>query len=309
MVERRHGAALVDTDDAVDDVVEDGLDVLGLFLLGGFTPLARADVADNLGGADDMVVLVQDRRNRCRNIDQRAILALADRLQMAHLRPVGDFLQYHRFFIVATRGHQHQHGLAYRFGRRVAVHLLGSRIPTGDDAVQCLADDGVLRGLDDGVVASKCSLKTTALGNVFGNAEIAADSARIGAHGGHHQRYRKVMAVLMDIGPLASFRTMTFGHFDKHPEAVHGAAQFRAELRSTRYDFVDPMRDRWRLLADHLLGRVPEHLLGSMVENGDQSLRIGGDDRHLGCRIEHVSEKFLCLTLLQLPNYLPAQGR
>ena len=40
-------------------------------------------------------------------------------------------------------------GLAGDFLGRVAVHPLGGRVPARDDAVQGLADDGIVRLFDD----------------------------------------------------------------------------------------------------------------------------------------------------------------
>ena len=40
-----------------------------------FKPLSRGDVARDLGGADNSTGLVNDRRDRQRNVDQTTILA------------------------------------------------------------------------------------------------------------------------------------------------------------------------------------------------------------------------------------------
>jgi hypothetical protein len=39
--------------------------------------------------------------------------------------------------------------LSNRFGGRAAEHSFGGRVPRGDDAVESLADDGVVRRIDD----------------------------------------------------------------------------------------------------------------------------------------------------------------
>ena len=52
------------------------------------------------------------------------------------------------------------------------------------------------------------------------------------------------------------------------------------------------MKDRRRSVADHFLRSVSQHLLGTSIEDRDQSLRISGNDRDLGCRIEHRLQPF-----------------
>ncbi len=50
---------------------------------------------------------------------------------------------------------------------------------------------------------------------------------------------------------------------------------------------VDQLR---RLAADHLLGRVPEHALGALVEDRDQPVDVEPDDRLLGRSAEDAGE-------------------
>jgi hypothetical protein len=47
-------------------------------------------------------------------------------------------------FLLVGLGNNEANRLPYRFRRGVAEHALGARIPRNDDAVQILADDGIV---------------------------------------------------------------------------------------------------------------------------------------------------------------------
>ena len=59
------------------------------------------------------------------------------------------------------------------------------------------------------------------------------------------------------------------------------------QLRSAGGDLGGVVDDERGGGADHLLGAVAEHPLGPLVEDGDRTCRVGGDDRVLGGRAEH----------------------
>jgi hypothetical protein len=58
--------------------------------------------------------------------------------------------QYSRLLVDALRRDQDGHRLAGGFLGRIAEHALGAAIPGLDDAVEILADNGVVGRLDDG---------------------------------------------------------------------------------------------------------------------------------------------------------------
>jgi hypothetical protein len=53
-----------------------------------------------------------------------------------------------RLFFVQLRRDDGENGVADHFCRRIAEDAFGRRVPTGDDAVQVLADNGIFRGID-----------------------------------------------------------------------------------------------------------------------------------------------------------------
>ena len=60
-----------------------------------------------------------------------------------------------------------------------------------------------------------------------------------------------------------------------------------AELGGAGLDFVREMKHRRSLKSDHLLGAIAEQAFGAGIEQADDALRVGGDDRHPGCRVQH----------------------
>ena len=110
--------------------------------------LALGDVAGDLQDADDAPQRVLDRRDRQRDRHPRAVLAhplgveVFDRLAAAQ---AGHHLGGLRGVVL---GDDQRDRLADRLRRRVAEDPLGGPVPGGDDTVERLADDRVLRGLD-----------------------------------------------------------------------------------------------------------------------------------------------------------------
>ncbi len=53
------------------------------------------------------------------------------------------------------------------------------------------------------------------------------------------------------------------------------------------------MQQGRRGLADHLVGAVAEHPLGTEIEAADDAIAVEGDDRHLGRRLQHAAEQYV----------------
>src|SRR5262249_9621978 len=118
---------------------------LGAF---GFIPLAGTDVPGDLRGANDVTGEVLDGRNDQRDIDGRPILAAAPRFHFDRLSSSNP-RQDHVFFGEPLPRNDDRDRLADRFGRRVPEYPFGAAVPRGDNAIQVLADDGIVGGLDD----------------------------------------------------------------------------------------------------------------------------------------------------------------
>ena len=110
---------------------------------------AVADVAGDFRRADDTAGIVANRRDRQRNRDQRAVLALTNRFEVSDGLAGPDAGEDHVLLGLAIGRNDHANRLADGFSRGVAEHALGGPIPGSDDAVQVLADDGVVGRFDD----------------------------------------------------------------------------------------------------------------------------------------------------------------
>jgi len=96
-----------------------------------------------------MVVIVPDRRDGQRDIDDLAVLASPTRFEMVDpLAPPNPVENAGGLVLLAWR-QQDGDRLADHLGGRIAENRLGAAVPIGDDAVERLADDGIVRRGDD----------------------------------------------------------------------------------------------------------------------------------------------------------------
>ena len=114
-----------------------------------FVAFALADVAGDLGGADDRALRILDGRDGQRNIDQAAIFALAHGLVVLDALARADALDDGVFFALQIGWDQGLDRFADHLFGQIAENPLRALVPAGDDAVEVLADDGVVGGFDD----------------------------------------------------------------------------------------------------------------------------------------------------------------
>ncbi len=108
------------------------------------------NVSRDLRCADDRAAGVADRRDGHRHFHQPSVLAHPDGLEVFDPLAAADLREHDVFFAQAVRRDQHRDRLADSVCGRVAEQALSAAIPRGDDAVQILADNRVVRRLDDG---------------------------------------------------------------------------------------------------------------------------------------------------------------
>src|SRR6266446_4697647 len=75
---------------------------------------------------------------------------------MAEALTPPDAVENCRFLVVAFRRDENRDRFADHLFGRVAEEPLCSPVPSGDDAVEVLAYDGIIRGLDDGGTSLRC---------------------------------------------------------------------------------------------------------------------------------------------------------
>src|SRR5262245_33311054 len=85
---------------------------------------------------------------------------------MVNLFAAPDALQNPRLLVRAVRRYQNHDGLADDLFGRIPEQLLRAFVPTPDDAVQILADDGVVRRFDDSRQMADGLFRPLAFGNV-----------------------------------------------------------------------------------------------------------------------------------------------
>jgi hypothetical protein len=112
--------------------------------------LTLRDVPCDLGRADDLALRVPDRRYRDRDRDPPPVLGDAGGLEMVDALSRADPLDDPGFLVVQFRRDDRGDVLADDLRGQVAENPGGTAVPRLDDAVQGLADDGVIRRFDDG---------------------------------------------------------------------------------------------------------------------------------------------------------------
>jgi hypothetical protein len=122
--------------------------------------LAFADVARDLRCADDCSLVVAYWRYCQRNVDRAAVLVPANGLVVVDPFAAADARENSRLLVEPIRRDQDGDRFADGLLRFVAEQALGPAIPGPDDAVEILADDGVLgRFHDCGELLAACSAR------------------------------------------------------------------------------------------------------------------------------------------------------
>src|SRR3546814_11320860 len=98
------------------------------------TLVTVGDVAGDLRRADDGAVRRPDRRHRQRDVDQAAVLALANRVVVVDGLAAADAGADYVFFVVAVGGNQDRHRLPDLFLGGIAEEPLRAAVPAWGDS-------------------------------------------------------------------------------------------------------------------------------------------------------------------------------
>src|SRR5919109_636511 len=147
-----------------------------LALLLDASPLG--DVTRDLRRADDAPGRITDRRDRDRHLDEMTVLRPAHGVEVRNLLAAAEPREHAFFLVASVVGDDQQHdwppdGL----GGRPAKHALRGAIPGRHDAVEILADDDVLRRVDDGGQARASLIEAPALADIPRDDRHAHDMA------------------------------------------------------------------------------------------------------------------------------------
>ena len=118
------------------------------FSQGLLDSLPLRDVSCNFWAYDPSRA-VPHRGHGHRNVQRTPVFALADGLEMIYsvsrLNAPNDL----HFFTVAIGGNDESNALANGFFGAISKYPFGTAIPTGDRSIETLADDCVVRGVND----------------------------------------------------------------------------------------------------------------------------------------------------------------
>src|ERR1700746_2386510 len=112
--------------------------------LKGFGVLALGDVPGNFRRADAAAFSVLDRRCGQRNLDQATVLAPPNNFITLDAVAAPDACKKFGCLVEAVRWNQGRARLPDDLFRGIAVELLGSTVPTGDDTIEVLAGDRIM---------------------------------------------------------------------------------------------------------------------------------------------------------------------
>src|ERR1044071_6118334 len=111
--------------------------------------LLTCDITGDLRCTDDHPGIISNRRDGERDVDQRTILAPATSFVMFDPLALLKAGQNLRFFFRAIRGKQQSNRLADHLLGRISEYSFRTAVPAHYDAVKVLANNGVIRRIDD----------------------------------------------------------------------------------------------------------------------------------------------------------------
>ena len=114
-----------------------------------FDPPPLRDVARDLGGADDAPPGIPDGRHRDRHVDETAVLGDSHGFEVVDALASPEAGEHLVLFCPPLLGDDQGDVAPHRLFRRPAEHPFRRGIPAGDDAVEGLADDDVVRRVDE----------------------------------------------------------------------------------------------------------------------------------------------------------------
>src|SRR5581483_8774182 len=225
------------------------------------------DVAGDLRRADDPAAGVLDGRHGDGDVYQAAVLGLPHRVEVIHPLPAPDARQHLVLLRVPVDRHDQRDVPADCLGGRPAKQTLGGAVPRRDDSAERLADDDVIRGIDDGGEPRQRELVPASVTDVAGDLRGADDAAGGVPDRGHGDGDVYEPAVLGDAHGL---------------EVIHALAA--PELREHLVLFGVPLggNDERDVTADRFCRRPSEQTLGGPVPGGDDAVECLADDDVVG---------------------------
>ncbi len=212
------------------------------------------------------------------------VFGYAHGFEMLDVLSVTDTLQYLRDFVLVIVGRQQRDRPADYLFSRVAVNMFRAFVPVGNDAVQILADDRVLGGIDDQGEAMLIfpELPVLPVAQLLVRAaQFPFDSytvADIAYCAEHHDSIVGRNRTQADLdGKLRAVSTLS-------PEVEAGTHAARSGLFSEVVAMVTMLLaktvgdENFDPLSDEFVARVTEHEFGLRIDLEDDPLLIDRDD-------------------------------
>jgi hypothetical protein len=229
-------------------------------------PLARADVAGDRRGPDDRAAAVADQGQREVDVDHGAVLAAPDGLEVPGVLAAVEPLEHALLLVAVVVGDALGERVADRLGGGVAEQPLGGAVPAGDHAGEVLAEDRVLRRVDDRRQAAGRQLGLAPLADV---ADRRGDQRRVAG-------VDRAQADLdRELGAVAAATVQVEG--DAHRPDLRGLHVLLAVAdvggaQGRGHQHLDR-------LTDELVAGVAEQALGLQVGVGDRAVLQDRDGR------------------------------
>ncbi len=131
----------------------------------------------------------------------------------------------------------------------------------------------------------------TPFGDIDADRQVTDPQPLFIEHGGDQHVGHQLAAIGAQQGPLPRLGAMLLHRFGEHGLATFNrSAVTQAQGMGTQAQFLGQHQVLQAQLADRLAGGITEHAFGAGVECTDHALEVGGDDRHLGCGIQHAAQ-------------------
>ena len=137
--------------------------------------LPLGDVAGNLRDADDRARVVEDGRDRQRDIEVASVFGEAFGLEVIDTLAATNTREDLVLLCLSLRRDEDPHVLADQLGSRVPEQPLGCAVDRLDDAVQILRDDRVVGRVDDRRQICLCLGRAPAIRDVDARSDITVE--------------------------------------------------------------------------------------------------------------------------------------
>ena len=97
-------------------------------------------------------------------------------------------------------------------------------------------------------------------------------------------------SILADVRPLAAIKAALPSIRHEDLEVLYSVSQLASQLLTARDHLIQHVKDPKVLPANHLLRCVAEQILRAGIEDRDESMYVGRDDRNLCRGFEHSGE-------------------